>query len=430
MEKKIDSVYCNLITELISEKDFQKYSKLSLFNKGLNIPMLGGAAATFNINEILNNQMMSDSTLIEYMDIMLDSMPENFSEEKNNMKARYRKLLKNSKFSLIEEYTSVSIDELLTVYLPQKIASIFCYTYLYDDYDKQTFSYIDDYIHNEFKEIYQTNKKINNYTEMILILTNRCVENEIFTVCQKATIRIKLDKERMKTELRYINLIVFNSMYQEAKNSYDTEVSLPQYNEDDFEKEVVILFPDNFFKNTIKHIRPNTLCQKLREADTEYVENEVRKAQYITFSKLTAEMEDTLNADPENNEIVVKETIMNRITTLMDFTGYTKRSIPKSMKSVFFKVYKMFNKDFINRIKLYNEKGCIDYTSDVHTNEILKIVNKDSEAKAISELCKLMKVICLINCTSADEYMEMIDNMKINENHIRAVCRYYQTLTE
>ena len=441
-KKTQSSIYCDLIKDLIPEGRFDHImplfpqqntlAGLAATNAALSIGgglLAIGAASlpTALLQKILSKKYQSPMiTLIDYMDKMIDSMPETKEEIRENVKSRYHNLLHNFNFQLFEIDKITSKYQLLTEYLPLRIACIFCYTFTYENYDKEAFDYISDYVEKEYQKIRQDAGNFETYSEMIAFLSNHCIEKDIFVVCKKASVQMKVDKERMKVDFQYITILVFNSMYEASKNDYD-DIALPSYSEESFEQETRALLPEGFFLENGKSVRPNTLCKKLKESDSAYVENEIRKAQYITFSKLSEELEQLLNSDTED-EYVVKETILNRISILMELIGYQDRTIPKSMQDEFYKVYQLFSKDFLLRIKKYNEQGCIDYLADKSNNEILQIISRDSETEAIYELCRMMKVICLIESTSTQDYQNRIKSLNINEKHLRAICGYYQAL--
>ena len=45
-----------------------------------------------------------------------------------------------------------------------------------------------------------------------------------------------------------------------------------------------------------------------------------------------------------------------------------------------------------------------------------------------AQLCRMMKVICLIESTSTQDYQNHIKSLNINEKHLRAICGYYKAL--
>ncbi len=432
-----DSLYCALEKKLIPEETYQNKLNFTPIKRDVSsyrIPIIAIGAVNSPVSileteklKATQKEILSNEIMLEYMDKMIDSMTDTKVEIRSSIKSRYHRLLSDSEFLIFESSKITSKEQFLTEYLPQKIACIFCYTFTYENYDKESFDYVSSYVEKEHQKIKPEIENFKTYAEVIAFLSNHCIEKDIFVVCKKASVQMKVDKERMKVDFQYITILVFNSMYEASKNDYD-DIALPSYSEESFEQETKALLPEGFFLENGKSVRPNTFCKKLKESDSAYVENEIRKAQYITFSKLSEELEQLLNSDTED-EYVVKETILNRISILMELVGYQERTIPKSMQDEFYKVYQLFSKDFLLRIKKYNEQGCIDYLADKSNNEILQIINKDLEAKAIFELCRMMKVICLIESTSTQDYQSHIKSLNINEKHLRAICGYYKALS-
>ena len=432
-----DSLYCALVKKLIPEETYQNKLNFTPIKRDVSsyrIPIIAVGVINLPVSILeteklkeTQKEILSNEIMLEYMDKMIDSMTDTKVEIRSSIKSRYHRLLSDSEFLIFESSKITSKEQFLMEYLPQKIACIFCYTFAYENYDKESFDYVSSYVEKEHQKIKPEIENFKTYLEVIAFLSNHCIEKDIFIVCKKASVQMKVDKERMKVDFQYMINLVFTSMYKLSKNNYD-DIALPSYSQESFEQETIALLPEDFFLENGKSVRPNTFCKKLKESDSAYVENEIRKAQYITFSKLSEELEQLLNSDTED-EYVVKETILNRISILMELVGYQERTIPKSMQDEFYKVYQLFSKDFLLRIKKYNEQGCIDYLADKSNNEILQIINKDSEAEAIFELCRMIKVICLIESKSKKEYKNKINNLNINEKHLRAICSYYKALS-
>ncbi|MDE6833396.1 MAG: hypothetical protein K2J39_03990 [Ruminococcus sp.] len=432
-----DSLYYALVKKLIPEETYENKLNFIPIKRDFSYPLpiiLACAVSTVPFPEIATlktkekESFLSNEIMLEYMGKMIDSMTDTKKEIRKNVKARYHKLISNSEFPMFESDKITSKEQFLTEYLPQRIACVFCYTFAYKNYDKEAFDYVSSYVEKEYQKIKPEVENFATYSEMIAFLSNHCIEHDIFVVCKKASVQMKVDKERMNVDFQYITILVFNSMYKASKNDYADDIALPLYSEENFQQEARRLLPEGFFLENRKSVRPNTLCKKLKESDSAYVENEIRKAQYITFSKLSEELENLLNFDNQD-EKNLKETILNRISILMELVGYQKRAIPKSIQEEFYNVYQLFSKDFLLRIKKYKEQGCIDYQVDKENNEILQIINRDSEVKAIYQLCRMMKVICLIESTSRKEYQKKINNLNINEKHLRAICCYYKALS-
>ena len=435
-----DSLYCALVKKLIPEETYQNKLNFTPIKRDVSsyrIPIIAVGVINLPVSILeteklkeTQKEILSNEIMLEYMDKMIDSMTDTKVEIRSSIKSRYHRLLSDSEFLIFESSKITSKEQFLMEYLPQKIACIFCYTFAYENYDKESFDYVSSYVEKEHQKIKPEIENFKTYSEVIAFLSNHCIEKDIFVVCQKASVQMKVDKERMKVDFHYMVSLVFTSMYKLSKNNYD-DIALPSYSEESFEQEIEEPLLKGFFLENGKSVRPNTFCQKLKESNSVYVENEIRKAHYITFSKFSEKLNEILNHDKEDaNDIKdYRATILTHISILMDLVGYQERTIPKSMQDEFYKVYQLFSKDFLLRIKKYNEQGCIDYLADKSNNEILQIINKDSEAEAIFELCRMIKVICLIESKSKKDYKNKINNLNINEKHLRAICGYYKALS-
>ena len=412
-----DSIYCALVKKILPEKNPDHKLTVIPINRKITYPY-------FQQSE--SDILPSSELLLQYMDEIIDSTNAR-KEFKANIKSKYHTLLEEPSFPLIETDKFITIEQFLTEYLPTRIACIFCYAIKYESYDKESFDYISDYVEQEYQKIKPDISQYKTYAELIVFLSNQSIDENILDVCQKASAQMKIDKERMKVDFQYITSVVYKSMYDTAKNHFDAEIRLPQYSKEQFENDTKNLIPDGFFADT-KPARPNTLCKKLRESDLAYVEKMLRAMHSITFSKLSEELEEKINVAKPEDESTVKETIMNRINILMQFVGYNGREIPISMKNVFSEAYQLFSKDFLLGIKKYNEQGCIDYQADPDNNEILEIICKDTEARAVWLLCKVMKTICLITSESKKEYYKQLQSMHFNDKHLRAIYCYYKEL--